>query len=196
MNNRNKEPTPYEQVQEIEHALDYASRYFRSHAEQRLKTFRYFLAYILVLSVGLYKVLMDCHYGFLFFATLAGLAITCVFYCLERRNRELVENASLACIELEEELIVRLPKKDNGMGDPFKHVNIVQTAAKNKKWYFYRYMIRALFWMVFILQGVLLLTSFSAWLHHEFKAKCFPDIFEVVKEGCDNSHKESLPLKK
>lgn len=172
----------YSETIAIEHALEYASRYFHSHAEQRLKTLRYFLAYVLLLAAAWYKILIDCNYGILFFFSLVSELVTIFFFVLELRNRQLVKIGSLACRELEAELISRLPKKN---GKLFEKINIVQQAESNLKWYCYRKAVMYLFWTFMILQFLVLVASFFSWLQSEFSL--FPlDLIEFLKEGCQN----------
>lgn len=181
----NEHSSVYEQVREIEHALTYTSQYFQSHAEQRLKTIRYFLAYILLLSVGLYTVLGSCHYGILFLGSSGGLIITLCFFGLELRNRELVRNASRACIELEKELI-SIMKKYGNENKQFKYIDIVQQGEKGIKWYkSYRYIVTILFISTSVLQLLVFIASLFSWLLFEFHIKLLPfDIFEILREGC------------
>src|SRR5262245_45089652 len=92
-------------VIELEEALKYVSRFFLYHSDQRLKTLRYFLIYLLAISTGFYSVWIEEQYPFLAIGTIVSIIITLVFWLLECRNKQFIDINSKACELIENELV-------------------------------------------------------------------------------------------
>ena len=85
-------------------ARDYAWKYFQFHAEQRLKTFNFYLIIATVLSGGLFSILTNDTFPYKQWCSLLGFLlffISFIFWRLERRNRQLVDNGEMALKHLD-----------------------------------------------------------------------------------------------
>ncbi len=82
---------------------DYAWNYFAVHAEQRLKTFNFYLLLVTVVLGGLLAYLKDSKTPALAFPVGLLLALlSFVFWKLDRRNRELIRHAEGALRTIED----------------------------------------------------------------------------------------------
>lgn len=84
---------------------DYAWKYFALHAEQRLRTFNFFLALIAVLSGGLFAILKDGDspaWGMPIAGAIAFSAV--IFWRIDERNHDLLSGSEAALKVLEAEM--------------------------------------------------------------------------------------------
>jgi hypothetical protein len=90
---------------DLKQAWDYAWNYFAIHAEQRLKTFHFYLLVCAAIVAGGAAILRDKELrsiaGFLY---LFLAVLSFIFWKLDVRNRELVKNGEAAIKHLESEV--------------------------------------------------------------------------------------------
>lgn len=156
-----------DKVVEIEEALKYVSRYFIYHADQRLKTFRYFLIYLAAITTVFYTAYSSCKYDILLLGALASLAVTIIFWCLECRNKQLVSFGSDGCQLMEQELAKWLPpppdRKNMNLQEKekyYENLKIVTRGEKYRRGASYRTGLLALFIIAIILHSLAIVAAF------------------------------------
>lgn len=111
----------HERIVELEHALNYISRQFTYHAEQRISMLRYFMVYIGVLIYGTYPIYSHDHYEAMAIITFLSLLISTIFFFIERRNEELISSARKGCSSLE--IILYSSLKEDFKNSKIKNCN-------------------------------------------------------------------------
>lgn len=83
---------------------DYAWKYFSMHADQRLKTFNFYLVLVTVIIGGMLAYIKDAkHPSYCFPVGLLLLALSFVFWKLDIRTRELIRHAEDALKLIEQD---------------------------------------------------------------------------------------------
>lgn len=83
---------------------NYAWSYFHFHAEQRLKTFNFYLIIATILTGGLITLLTDDNFPYKIWSSILAFLLTFIsfiFWKLERRNHQLVKNGEDALKHLD-----------------------------------------------------------------------------------------------
>lgn len=86
-------------------ARNYAWNYFQFHAEQRLKTFHFYIIIAAILTGGYITLLTDNNFPYKSWSSVLAFLlsfISFVFWRIERRNHQLVKNAEKALRHLDE----------------------------------------------------------------------------------------------
>lgn len=86
-------------------ARNYAWNYFQFHAEQRLKTFHFYLIIAAILTGGFITLLTDDNFPYKSWSSVLAFFlsfISFVFWRIERRNHQLVKNGEKALRHLDE----------------------------------------------------------------------------------------------
>lgn len=176
-----------DKVVQIEEALKYVSRYFIYHADQRLKTFRYFLFYLAAISAVFFKIYEDCKFHILLLGGFASLTVTIVFWCLECRNKQLVEIGREGCELMERELAQRLPPpvgrkniSPHEIENHYENLKIVTRSEKNRNGASYRTGLLVLFILALILHLFAVGASFY-YLCISKEVKCKTRIDEPIE---------------
>ena len=86
--------------------------YFKVHAEQRLKTFHFYIIIITLLIGSAFTLLKDKEYIFFILIGFLTSFFSFIFWRLDIRNKELINNAENELIKLEENFSIELFKKD------------------------------------------------------------------------------------
>ncbi|MFY9085016.1 hypothetical protein [Aliarcobacter cryaerophilus] len=86
--------------------------YFKLHAEQRLKTFHFYIIIITLLVGSALTILKDKEYIFFIFVGILMSFFSFIFWRLDIRNKELISTAEEEIITLEEQFIVKVFTKD------------------------------------------------------------------------------------
>jgi len=100
-------------------ALDHAWAHFTYHANQRLVTFRYYLAVVAIFIVAYLKLMSD---GIIWVSSVVaslGLVFSYVFLRLDLRNKDLVKLSEDVLIKEEENLQAKVG---------YKEINIIKKA--------------------------------------------------------------------
>jgi hypothetical protein len=101
---------------------DYVWKYWAFHADQRLRTFNFFILVVSVLLAGVFTYIKDARYPA--YASPAGflLAFSCyVFWRLDCRNRMLIQHAEGILKSIEQEIAVNLVPEDRQL---FSHEDV------------------------------------------------------------------------
>lgn len=86
--------------------------YFKLHAEQRLKTFHFYIIIITLLIGSALTILKDKEYIFFIFVGILMSFFFFIFWRLDIRNKELISTAEEEIIKLEEKFFVKVFTKD------------------------------------------------------------------------------------
>lgn len=183
--NNERESESKRSVIKMEEALKYVSKYFIYHADQRLKTFRYFLVYLLAVSAGFYKGFEDCSFCVLLLGGLVSLVIVIVFWLLEIRNKQLIEIGSEACQLMETELVKRLPspvgnEEMNIMvkDQYYEKLKIVTQGHKSRHGASYRIGIAILFMLAIAVHLFVIIAAMGQMGAFNFPYECKAKFFE------------------
>lgn len=100
----------------IKELREYAWKYFDRHAEQRLKTFNFYILFCGAILAGMVAIMRDDHASWLA-PMLAGVlcAVSFVFWKLDQRTRVLTRHSEDALKYLENEMSDKLPDEPGGV---------------------------------------------------------------------------------
>lgn len=158
----------HERIVELEHALNYISRQFTYHAEQRISMLRYFMVYIGVMIYGTYPIYSHDHYEAMAIITFLSLFISTIFYFLERRNQQLISSAREGCSSIETILYAALKEdfKNSKIENCNKLLQNIQffkiTNTEKKGWksvISYNFCLSALYIIIIVAHVAVLITS-------------------------------------
>lgn len=134
-----------------------------------------------------FKIYEDCKFHILLIGGLASLAVTIIFWCLEYRNKQLVEIGRKGCELMEHELAQRLPpplgrKKMcfHAIEEYYKDLKIVTQAEKNRRGASYRAGLLGLFILALLLHSLAIGTAFY-YLCISKEEKCKTRIDEPIE---------------
>ncbi len=121
---------------------DYAWRYFALHADQRIKTFNFYLVLCALISGGIIALVKDSKSPYLAALVAFGLTfISFIFWRLDIRNKELIHHSEEALKLLEDDSRLPNEKSVPHRLKIFSYEDCITTELKSKRflWVFPRH---------------------------------------------------------